>query len=81
MTELVFPAGVVRIDESLVWRKLSDWLGGGAYRDVQMRRSVAFGDYACQLNDDGVEHLGRSKLSVGDALAQALQIAASREVA
>lgn len=81
MTELCFPAGVVRIDESAIWRKLSDWLGAGSHRDVQMKRSAALGDYVCRLNNDGAEIVGRSKLSVADALAQALQIAASAECA
>jgi hypothetical protein len=79
VTELCFPAGVVRIDETLIWRKLADWLSQADGREVRMRRSQAFGDYACQLVDDGAEVLGRSRLSAADALAQALQISLSKE--
>lgn len=78
MTELVFPAGVVRIDETLVWRKLSDWLGAEEGRDVQLRRNTITRLFICKLNDGGQVHRGSSMLSAGDALAQALQIAANR---
>lgn len=79
MTELLFPAGVVRIDETLVWRKLSDWLSDDEGRDVQMRRNTINRLFVCKLNDCGTAHRGSSMLSAADALAQALQIATNRE--
>lgn len=78
MTDLVFPAGLVRIDETLVWRKLSDWLGDDEGRDVQLRRNTITRLFICKLNDGGMVHRGSSMLSAADALAQAMQMAVNR---
>lgn len=84
MTDLVFPGGVVRIDESQVWKSMMEWLkrtptrhvskmsdvAGECY--VELRESLPSSDYECWT--------GYSRLGLGDALAQALQKAHSRPV-
>ncbi len=72
MMSLRFPSGYpVEIDETKIWRQLSDWLMSTGY-NVALSR------------DDGGEFVavlglwrGHSRLHIADAVAQALQIAVS----
>ena len=74
MSELMFPGGLVRGDESHVWRELSRWLGDGE-RSIRAWSTdgVFFSKLECRTSGDGFR--GSSKLGLGDAVAQALQAA------
>ncbi len=73
MTELTFPGGSVRIDEGQVWDALTTWLLETGGHVVPYREA---GIYHCLLHSSQVFQ-GKSRLSMSDAVAQALQIAAS----
>jgi hypothetical protein len=87
MTELLFPGGVVRIDEGHVWAELAKWSKVSTSeksRNVHMR--FIGGRYEVELVETTGHALhhhwtGRSALSLGDAAAQALQTAANAEAA
>lgn len=79
MSELMFPGGIVRIDEGEVWRKLGAWLADGE-RTVRMwsSQSSSEGPFLfCKLDcrTSGNSFNGSSRLGAADAVAQALQAA------
>jgi hypothetical protein len=76
MTELCFPAGVVRIDESRVWRELAKWSAktGG---DVVLRNRE--GQFIAMLSDGAGKWQASSALSLDDAVANALKAAEPEE--
>jgi hypothetical protein len=72
MTELMFPAGVVRVDEGHVWRELAKWSAktGG---DVVLRNRGNM--YIAVLISGSDDWTASSTLSLDDAVANALQAA------
>jgi hypothetical protein len=77
MTELMFPAGIVRIDEGHVWAELSRWTSGG---DRRVRMASFQGVWSAVLEESRGPVItaswdGSSRLSLADAVAQALQTA------
>lgn len=84
MTELLFPGGAVRIDENQVWRELSAWLSStNGYGSVTFWQNGDGGKFHALLVTEagGAEYRGSSRLGVPDAVAQALQVAASAKLA
>lgn len=82
MTELMFPSGLVRIEENHVWVELSRWLDrnrelGG---DVMLRPQGETG-FSCRLFVGEQSWSAQSYLSLADAVANCLQAAVSAEVA
>ncbi len=81
MASLRFPSGYpVEIDETRIWRQLSDWLRQTGC-DVRLSRGDdnRFAAVLGKMNGDlsGRVWKGHSRLSIGDAVAQALQTAVS----
>lgn len=75
MTELLFPGGICRVDPSAVWNSLASWLDASSDREA-CARYVLDGIWLSELRERDTRFVATSKLSLGDAVANALQIAA-----
>jgi hypothetical protein len=81
VTELMLPGGLVRIDESHVWRELSRWIAetGG---DAMLRQEET--GFRCRLfigSDPESSWAASSRLSLADCVANALQAAVAGRAA
>lgn len=79
MTDMHFPGGMVRIDEARVWSMLSAWITRNETRGASctFARAPNTDQFVCflamDLESDHWE--ARSRLSIADAVANALQAA------
>lgn len=80
MAELLFPAGVVRIDEGHVWAELAKYIRAN---DGEVAFWRAGNGFTARLWSSKLEreYMGSSDLGMADAVAQALQTAVSEEAA
>ena len=80
MTEIMFPGGILRVDEGHVWRELSSWIEStNGYGSVSIWKNGDERFHALLLAEaGGDEHRGSSRLGAADAVAQALQCVAMR---
>jgi hypothetical protein len=80
MTELMFPAGIVRVDEGHVWSELGKYVRDN---DGEVAFWRAGNGFTARLWSSKLEreYMGHSELGMADAVAQALQTAVSEEAA
>lgn len=76
-TTLLFPGGLVRVSNDHVWASLSRWTNASDRRTVHLRCND--GEWMAELRDERHSHFGRSRQSMADGVAFALQLAANAE--
>ena len=72
-TTLLFPGGVVRVSNDHVWSSLARWTSASDRRTVHLR--CTSGEWLAELRDEKHSHFGRSRQSMADGVAFALQLA------